>query len=81
VLELSGMLVPLPLFPAWLQPLLSVQPFRGLADVPFRIYTGHIAPAAALLEIAQQLLWCAALIWLGRGLLARALRRVVIQGG
>jgi ABC-2 type transport system permease protein len=78
---LSGMIVPLPLFPEWLQPALALQPFRGLVDVPFRIYSGHIAPLAALGEIAQQLAWFGALCWLGRVLLQRALRRVVIQGG
>jgi ABC-2 type transport system permease protein len=81
VMLLSGMIVPLPLFPEWLQPALALQPFRGLVDVPFRIYSGHIAPLPALGEIAQQLAWFAALAWLGRVLLQRALRRVVIQGG
>jgi ABC-2 type transport system permease protein len=78
---LSGMIVPLPLFPDWLQPALRLQPFRGLVDVPFRIYSGHIAPLAAFGEIAQQLAWFGALCWIGRVLLERALRRVVIQGG
>ena len=77
----SGMIVPLPLFPDWMQPLLNALPLRGLIDVPFRIYSGHIAPLAALPEVALQLAWCALLIWLGRVLLARALLRVVIQGG
>ena len=81
VTVLSGMVVPLPLFPDWLQPLLLAQPLRGLVDVPFRIYTGHIAPLAALPEVGLQLLWCALLVWLGRALLGRALVRVVIQGG
>ncbi|HMI90928.1 MAG TPA: ABC-2 family transporter protein [Polyangiales bacterium] len=81
VMLLSGMVVPLPLFPEWLQPALRLQPFRGLLDVPFRVYTGHISANDAPFELAQQLLWCAVLIWLGRVLLARALRRVVIQGG
>jgi ABC-2 type transport system permease protein len=78
---LSGMIVPLPLFPEWLQPALALQPFRGVVDVPFRIYSGHIAPLAAVGEIAQQLVWFGASCWLGRALLERALRRAVIQGG
>jgi len=77
----SGMIVPLPLFPDFLQPFLRAQPLRGLCDVPYRIYTGHIAPPDAVLEIAQQLVWSAALIWFGRVLLGAATRRVVIQGG
>ena len=42
VIVFSGLIIPLPLFPDWLQPLLYWQPFRGLADVPYRIYGGNI---------------------------------------
>lgn len=77
----SGMVIPLPLFPDWLQPLLHWQPFRGLVDVPFRIYSGNIPPTMALYEIAQQSVWIGLLVWLGRVLLARGTRRLVIQGG
>ena len=48
---LSGMIVPLPLFPDWMQPFLSWQPFRGLCDVPYRIYSGNIPIAEAANEI------------------------------
>lgn len=78
---LSGSIVPLPLLPDWLQPVVSALPLRGLMDTPFRLYTGHLPPAAALAEIGHQLLWTLALVLVGRALLARALRRVVVQGG
>lgn len=81
VIGLSGMVIPLPLFPSWLQPFLEWQPFRGLADVPFRIYTGHIAPGAAVGEIAFQLVWAVAFVMAGRAVLAMATRRLVVQGG
>ena len=77
----SGLVVPLPLFPDWLQPLLFWQPFKGLADVPFRIYSGHIAAGDALVEIALQAGWCAAIVAFGVWLLKLAGRRVVVQGG
>jgi ABC-2 type transport system permease protein len=77
----SGMVVPLPLFPEWLQGALYWQPFRGLADVPFRIYSGNIAPADAGFEIALQLVWTVLIVWLGRAVLARAQARIVVQGG
>jgi ABC-2 type transport system permease protein len=77
----SGLVIPLPLFPDWLQPLLEHQPFRGLVDVPFRIYVGDIAPAAALGDIRQQLIWSLLLILLGHRLLHRTLHRLVVQGG
>jgi ABC-2 type transport system permease protein len=78
---LSGMIVPLPMYPDFLQPFLRLQPMRGLCDVPYRIYSGDIAPPDALLEIGMQLGWLVLLVWFGRALLSAATRRVVIQGG
>jgi ABC-2 type transport system permease protein len=77
----SGLVVPLPLFPDWLQPLLFWQPFRGLADVPYRIYSGHIPVADALFELAMQAGWTALAILAGMRLLDVARRRLVVQGG
>ena len=81
VIVFSGMIVPLPLFPAWSQPLLAALPFAGLADVPYRIYSGHIALADAPTAILLSLVWAGVLIVVGRLLLARGFRRVVVQGG
>jgi viologen exporter family transport system permease protein len=77
----SGLVVPLPLFPDWLQPFLYWQPFRGLADVPFRIYSGHIASGSAAFEVALQFGWAALIAAGGYALMARAKSRVVVQGG
>lgn len=77
----SGIIIPLPLFPDWLQPLLENQPFRGLIDVPFRIYSGDIPPLEAVGDIQQQLVWAVMFILLGRWMLARTIQRLVVQGG
>lgn len=77
----SGLIVPLPLFPDWLQGFLFWQPFRGMADVPFRIYSGHIGDAEAWFEIGVQWLWVAVLIGVGILLLRRARLKLVAQGG
>ena len=77
----SGMYVPLPFFPVWARTVLDVLPFRGLVDVPFRLYIGHIPPSEILPLFAHQLAWALGLIGLGRVLLARGIRRLVIQGG
>jgi ABC-2 type transport system permease protein len=81
VMVFSGMVIPLPLFPDWAQPFLSALPFRALVDVPFRLYTGDIPAGEALAPIALALLWTVALVVLGRRLLARGQRVLVVQGG
>jgi ABC-2 type transport system permease protein len=74
VAMLSGLLIPLPLFPDGAQRVLAWLPFAG-------IYTGDLAPAELALVVARQLGWTALLIALGRWLLGRGLGRVVVQGG
>jgi len=81
VLVLSGMAVPLPLFPDWARPILDVLPFRGLVDIPFRLYTGHLPPKEIMPLFLQQLGWTALLVFVGRWLLGRGMRRLVVQGG
>lgn len=81
VVVFSGALVPLPLFPEWSQTLLSVLPFRGLFDTPFRLYLGHIPPGDVLFHIAHQLVWAAGIVVFGRWVLSRGVRRLVVQGG
>jgi ABC-2 type transport system permease protein len=78
---LSGMIIPLPLFPAWAQPIVHALPFAGLVDLPFRVFTGHIPAAAAVSVLQHQIVWTIALVLFGRWLLSRAMRRVVVQGG
>jgi viologen exporter family transport system permease protein len=78
---LSGMLIPLPLFPDWAQPVLMALPFAGLVDLPYRIYVGDIALGGVPAVLLHQLAWTAALVLLGRKLLAVGMRRVVVQGG
>jgi len=81
VIILSGNMLPLPLFPEFLQPFLNLQPFRGIVDVPFRIYTGNIDALAAGPDIVHQVVWSITFIVLGRFLLTRSMGRMVIQGG
>src|SRR5947207_3359094 len=78
---LSGMIIPLPLFPRWCFAIIQWLPFAGLVDLPFRIYTANIPTDQIFLVIARQIVWTAILVLLGRWLLARGMRRIVIQGG
>jgi ABC-2 type transport system permease protein len=78
---LSGMIVPLPFFPEWAQSAINFLPFRGLVDVPFRLYMGHLPPGDIAVLFAGQLAWTLAFVAAGRLLLGRGTRRLVVQGG
>lgn len=77
---LSGMIVPLALLPSWAQGFLFWQPFAGLVDIPYRIYFGNLAGAAAGAGLFAQSLWSVVLILAGRAWLARVMDRVEMQG-
>jgi ABC-2 type transport system permease protein len=81
IIVFSGSLVPLPLFPDWMQSLLRNQPFAGLMDTPFRLYSGHLAGADAMTALARQAIWIVVLVIAGRGLMARVMSRLQAQGG
>ena len=78
---LSGSLVPLALYPDWAQHALFFQPFAGVVDIPFRIYSGNLTGAMAAEGLALQLFWTAVLILVGRSWMEHAMRRLEIQGG
>ncbi len=62
----SGVVIPLPLFPDWMQRFIAILPFRGLIDTPFRIYLGTLTGAEAVSAMAHQVLWIAACMLIGR---------------
>lgn len=78
---LSGLIVPLPLFPAWMSGFLFLQPFAGLSDIPFRIYLGQLTGAGAVAGIGMQAFWVLALVFAGRRGLIAAMDRLQVQGG
>jgi ABC-2 type transport system permease protein len=81
VVVFSGNLLPLSLFPDWMQTALLLQPFAGLLDIPLRIYFGQLEGVAALGGLALQSFWLAALVLLGRWLMSRVVRTLEMQGG
>jgi ABC-2 type transport system permease protein len=77
----GGLIIPLPLFPEWAKPVLFALPFAGMLDMPSRVFSGDIAVSNAPWVLAHQLAWTLALVALGRWLLSRGVRRLVVQGG
>jgi len=78
---LSGSLIPLPFLPDGIRSVVELLPFASIQNVPLRIYSGNIAGYEAALSIVLQIFWLLFLIALGRLSLARALKKVVVQGG
>ena len=81
VILFSGNLIPLGLFPDWLQPLMIAQPFAGMLDIPSRIYVGTLSGDAAWAGLALQTFWIAAFVALGRIAMRRVMARLHLQGG
>lgn len=81
VILLSGDLFPLPILPQWIVDILRMLPFAGLKDIPVSIYLGMIPLGEAIKYMGIQLVWTALLIILGRILLKRYTKTIIIQGG
>jgi ABC-2 type transport system permease protein len=81
IIVFSGNLIPLPLFPDWMQTFLRLQPFAGLLDTPFRIYTAHLTGSDAGSALARQAIWTVLLVMLGRLVMRRVAARLQAQGG
>ncbi|MET0790173.1 MAG: ABC-2 family transporter protein [Polyangiaceae bacterium] len=77
----SGLSAPLVLFPAGLRTVSEWLPFRHTIHTPVSIYLGWLHGSALWRALGAQVLWAAALLFLGRFLLSRALRQFDIQGG
>ena len=78
---LSGLVLPIPFFPLWLQNISNFLPFRYISDFPFRFYVGDIAMNEGLISILVQIIWIIILIFVGKLITNKALKRAVIQGG
>jgi len=77
----AGGLVPLPLLPEYLTKFIYLSPFAAMQNTPFRIYTGGIPVNEAVKSIILQLFWAVVLILVGKFILSRAIKRVIVQGG
>lgn len=78
----SGFVVPVNFFPAWLADLARALPFVAVLQLPVEIFLGaEPGPGGAGGVLALQLAWAILLLGAGRLVLARATRKVVVQGG
>lgn len=78
---LSGLVIPIPFFPKYLQNISDILPFRYVSDFPFRLYVGNIPIEEGILGIFVQIIWIIILVVLGKLLTNKALKKATIQGG
>ena len=78
---LSGITVPIPFFPKFLQVISKCLPFQYVSDLPFRIYVGNINITSGLYGLLIQIIWAIAIITIGYTMMKKSLKRVVVQGG
>lgn len=77
----SGMVVPLPLFPDKMKQILNYLPFSGLVDIPARFFTGEIQFNQLFNYFGFQILWALILYVLGKGILMRKIKDIIVQRG
>ena len=78
---LSGLVVPIPFFPKFLQIISKYLPFQYVSDLPFRIYVGNINIVNGVYGLLIQLVWTALLMIIGYLIMHKSLKRVIVQGG
>ncbi len=78
---LNGSFLPMPLLPQSIQNVLNYLPFRFTADLPFRIYMGNVSLADGLIAVGMSIVWLVILVVVGKLLIKKSLKKVVIQGG
>jgi ABC-2 type transport system permease protein len=77
---LSGALIPLALFPAWLKPFLELQPYRYALSFPLEVLTRELSAAELAGGFGCQALYTAAAYLVYRLLWRRGLRRYAATG-
>jgi len=78
---LTGAVIPFPFFPNSVQIVLEALPFAAMQNMPLRIYSGNISGIDAVRGVLFQLFWFVTLFAIGKFLMARALNKVIVQGG
>jgi ABC-2 type transport system permease protein len=77
----SGQVVPIALFPEWLELLAWALPFAAMVQAPIEVWLGHAEGLQLVGLLGLQAFWAAALLLVGRAVLRAGMRKLVIQGG
>lgn len=79
---LSGAAIPIAFMPDFFVNILKCTPFYYMQNVPFNIYIGYISSPEEIAKIIlMQLIWLVALTAVGKKIMNKQLKKVVVQGG
>ena len=78
---LSGLFVPVPIFPDWLQAIALSTPFPSIMMTPIDILSGRIGGLDAVAAMAVQVGWVLVIGLAGHLLLVAGQRKLEVQGG
>jgi ABC-2 type transport system permease protein len=78
---LSGLLVPITLFPSPFREISSLLPFQHIGFTPMMIYLGRMSAGEMTRAFVLELLWVIALVAFGAWLWRTLSRKITIQGG
>src|ERR1700684_311177 len=77
----GGEIIPLVIFPVFLQKIAFVLPFAAMFSTPLLIYVGVILPERYLEALGVQLFWVIVLAGIATVVWRAGAKRIVVQGG
>jgi ABC-2 type transport system permease protein len=78
---LSGFVIPIAFFPEAARKVLYALPFVAMVEMPINVFLERAQGAELAATLAVQATWAVVLLACGRLMLARATRKLVLQGG
>lgn len=78
---ISGLIIPLSLFPSVLKTLLALLPFQSIYYLPIQAWIGKLDAPGFNIALATGLVWLAILYLFGKWVCSMGLRRFTIYGG
>jgi ABC-2 type transport system permease protein len=78
---LAGLIVPVHWFPGWMRTVAELTPFPSMLQAPVDVLSGRDTGWTAVATICVQVVWVVLALGTGRIVLARATRKLVVQGG
>lgn len=78
---LSGVVVPISFYPAWIQTILEWLPFQAISYLPSMVLVKDLSGHVFFESIGIQVIWCVVLCIPIMGIWMRAKRKMTVQGG